>query len=189
MCVDYSEPSVLCLEKRVGRRIPARHPLSAWVLEHAAFLLNAMMRGNDGVTPWARARGRDFGMKLYALGACVLWKQPPKGPQHDAEGNMGPRLMHGPDNGHTMESASEKGSRDGPHGGAGRQARKGGRRSTDGQEPQNHHEDCDRAWAHRRMPPVHTHTSQSRCGAVSCDDQLMAVVICGLDQNLQDVSS
>ncbi len=64
-------------------------------MEHVALFINAQAKGQDGLTPWAHARGRDFGMKLYAFGERVLWKQPPKGPQHDVEGNMGPRLLPG----------------------------------------------------------------------------------------------
>ncbi len=85
----------LCLEKRIGRSIPPRHPLTAWLIEHTAMLINVLARGTDGLTAWARARGRAFGQKLYGFGECVLWKPPVKGPQHDTEGNMGPRLFPG----------------------------------------------------------------------------------------------
>ena len=85
----------LCLEKRVGHTLPPKHPLTAWLIEHAAFLLNVCHRGPDGLTAWARLRGREFGLNIYAVGERVFWKQPPKGPQHDTEGNMGPRLFPG----------------------------------------------------------------------------------------------
>ncbi len=58
-------------------------------------LINTCHRGQDGLTSWARVRGRDFNLNLYAIGECVLWKQPAKGPQHDTEGNMGPRMFPG----------------------------------------------------------------------------------------------
>ena len=38
----------LCLEKRIGHRIPVQHPLSAWLLEHACTVLNACARGGTG---------------------------------------------------------------------------------------------------------------------------------------------
>ena len=82
----------LCLERRIGHSVPPRHPLTSWLIEHVALLLNAQLKGADGLTPWARARGRDFGQKLYAFGKCAVWTQ---GPQHDLEGNMGPRLLPG----------------------------------------------------------------------------------------------
>ncbi len=85
----------LCLEKRIVHRVPPNHPLTSWLIEHTAMMLNVGVRGPDGLTAWARARGREFGLKLYGFGESVLWKQPPKGPQHDQEGNMGPRLFPG----------------------------------------------------------------------------------------------
>ncbi len=85
----------LCLEERLGQEIPAKHPLTSWLLEHTCFVMNTCVRGPDGLTPWARARGRDFGGKLYALAEAVFWKPPPKGPGHDPQGNMGPRLFPG----------------------------------------------------------------------------------------------
>ena len=85
----------LCLEKRIGNKIPPNHPLTPWLLEHTALLLNACVRGADGLTSWQRARGRPFGMTLYSFGEAVYWKQPVKGPQHDTEGNMGPRQWPG----------------------------------------------------------------------------------------------
>ena len=79
------------LEERVGNRVPPRHPLTPWLLEHTALVLNACVRGPDGLTPWARARGRAMGLRVFEFGECVWWKQPAKGPQHDLQGNMGPR--------------------------------------------------------------------------------------------------
>ena len=85
----------LCTERRIGQVIPPTHPLSSWLVEHAALLINAMSVGADGKTAWARARGRDFGQRLVGFGERVLYKQPPKGPQHDPAGNMGPRSHPG----------------------------------------------------------------------------------------------
>ena len=66
----------LCLEKRVGFTVPPNHPLTAWLLEHTCMVLNTKVRGNDGKTSWARARGRPFGMKEYGFGESVLWNPP-----------------------------------------------------------------------------------------------------------------
>ena len=86
----------LCLEERIGQKIPPTHPLVAWLVEHAALLLNAMQVGEDGNTAWARLRGRDFGQKLLGFCEAVMYKQPPTGPQHDVDGNMGARMFPGP---------------------------------------------------------------------------------------------
>ena len=85
----------LCLEGRIGRKVPVHHPVTSWLLEHTSLLQNARVRGEDGMTAWARVRGRAFGQRLIGFGERILWKQPLKGPQHDAEGNMGPRLLPG----------------------------------------------------------------------------------------------
>ena len=85
----------LCLEGRIGRKLPINHPMTSWLLEHTSLLLNACIRGEDGSTAWARVRGRAFGQRLIGFGESILWKQPLKGPQHDVEGNMGPRLLPG----------------------------------------------------------------------------------------------
>ncbi len=81
----------LGLEERIGNQLPPSHPLTPWILEHTALLLNACTRGTDGKTSWERARGRPFGLRSHEFGESVVWKQPAKGPQHDPEGNMGPR--------------------------------------------------------------------------------------------------
>jgi hypothetical protein len=81
----------LCLEARVGKKIPDGHPLMAWLMEHAALLLNVTVRGEDGLTPWGRVRGRAFNQRLFGYGGSVIAKLPLKGPQHDADGNMGAR--------------------------------------------------------------------------------------------------
>ena len=85
----------LCLEKRLGRKVPVQHPLMSWLLEHVTMVMNAVILGSDGKTSWRRARGRDFSMTLYGFGEQVFYKQDPKGPQHDVEGNMGPRMLRG----------------------------------------------------------------------------------------------
>ena len=85
----------LCLEKRLGRKIPADHPITTWLIEHVALLMNAIIVGLDGKTAWRRARGRDFNMTMFNIGEQVFYKQDAKGPQHDAEGNMGPRMLRG----------------------------------------------------------------------------------------------
>ena len=75
--------------------MPPTHPISAWLLEHVCLILNARMVGEDGKTAWKRLRGRDFGQRLIGFLESVFYKQPPKGPQHDANGNMAPRMFPG----------------------------------------------------------------------------------------------
>ena len=80
----------LCLEDRINKLIPVDHPLVAWMLEHTYLVLNVMVKGEDGITPWHRARGRPFRQPLIGFGESVLYRFPAKGPRHAPEGNMGP---------------------------------------------------------------------------------------------------
>jgi hypothetical protein len=98
----------LCIEKRIGRGLPVKHPVSSWLLEHVSLLLNACVRGEDGLTPWARVRGRAFGQRLIGFGERVLWKLPTKGPQHDKDGNMSARWAGGIFVGYNRKSNSYK---------------------------------------------------------------------------------
>ena len=96
----------LCLEARIGRSVPVDHPVITWLLEHSALLHGVCVRGEDGSTPWARVRGRNFGQRLVGFGEKIYWKPPLRGPQHDVQGNMGPRLMEGVFLGYKRESNS-----------------------------------------------------------------------------------
>jgi hypothetical protein len=79
----------LCLEARIDMDIPVDHPMIAWMMEHAVLLLNALVRGTDGLTAWKRVRGRALGQPLVGLGESVLYKHPTNGPHHDPQGNVG----------------------------------------------------------------------------------------------------
>jgi hypothetical protein len=84
-----------CLEKRIGQKVPVNHPLMSWLVEHVGVLLDARMKGEDGLTPWARARGRPFSHKLFGFGESIHAQMPNKGPQHTAAGNVAPRTKIG----------------------------------------------------------------------------------------------
>ena len=70
----------MCMGKVAWKTVPANHPLTLWLLEHSILLLTAMVTGEDGKTPWARARGRAFGQRLTGFGEQVLWKLLTEGP-------------------------------------------------------------------------------------------------------------
>ena len=46
------------LERDIGFRIPAKHPLVAWLVRHAGDILNWSVKGIDGMTPYHRIRSR-----------------------------------------------------------------------------------------------------------------------------------
>ena len=81
----------LCLEARIGKIIPVGHALIPWLLEHTTMLLNVKCRGQDGLTPWQRVRGRPFNQPMLGFGEMVLHKLPPKDPKSNLDGNMGSR--------------------------------------------------------------------------------------------------
>jgi len=83
----------LCLESRIGKYIPVTHAIIPWLLEHTCLLINARVKGPDGLTPWSRVRGRAFNQRLLCFGEKILYKLPSKGPMHDPDGNIGTRWL------------------------------------------------------------------------------------------------
>ena len=81
----------LCLEARIGKYVPVEHALVPWLLEHTCLLLNVRVKGPDGLTPWARVKGRAFNQRLLGYGERILYKLPVKGPSSQPDGNMGTR--------------------------------------------------------------------------------------------------
>lgn len=85
-----------CLEVRFKRRIPAEHPVMAWLVKHVAWLLTVRSRGTDGKTAYERIRGRGFGRKMVGFGETCLFKLPVKGPEaHDEDGKLKARWCRG----------------------------------------------------------------------------------------------
>ncbi len=68
----------LCLEARLERYIPVDHPIVAWMMEHVCLLLNTTVRGTDGLTVWARVRGRNFNQQLLGFGESIIYRYPGK---------------------------------------------------------------------------------------------------------------
>ena len=83
----------LCLEARIGKYMPVDHAVVPWLLQHTCLLLNARVRGSDGLTSRARVRGRAFNQRMLGFGENVLYKLPTKGPKHNPDGNMGTRWL------------------------------------------------------------------------------------------------
>ena len=57
----------LQLEHQISGSIPPPHALSAWLLEHAASILNIRIRGSDGKTPWQRETSKVEQTVIYLL--------------------------------------------------------------------------------------------------------------------------
>ena len=73
----------LCLERRIGKRIPPRHPIVTWLAQHGAAILRYRNRNEDGKTPYERIRLRPFNTRLVAFGEKVSFKMKTKEPNED----------------------------------------------------------------------------------------------------------
>ena len=60
------------LEEELGYRVPARHPLMAWLVRHAADVVNWSMRGPDGLTAYHRVRSKLFRTRFSGLVRCAV---------------------------------------------------------------------------------------------------------------------
>ncbi len=83
----------LCLEARLGKFVPVNRALIPWLPQHVCIILNARSRGLDGLTPWARVKGRAFNQRLLCFAETILYKLPTKGPQSAPDGNVGTRWL------------------------------------------------------------------------------------------------
>ena len=68
---------VLALERKLGHRVPAKHPLMAWLVEHVADVATKYLRGVDGRTAYERLFGKQVHEECLEFGEKVLWKQVP----------------------------------------------------------------------------------------------------------------
>ena len=81
-----------CLESRLRRRMPVDHPVMAWLVKHAAWVLTIRVRGTGGKTSYERLRGNPFGRTDDGFGAICLFRLPLNGAKADDEdGTMGVR--------------------------------------------------------------------------------------------------
>ena len=62
------------LEEKIGAKIPARHPFTAWITKWSGDVQNWQLKGPDGLTPYQRVRGKAFRTRLAALGESVQYK-------------------------------------------------------------------------------------------------------------------
>ena len=83
-----------CLEIRLRRRIPADHPVMAWIVKHASWILTIRVRGRDGKTPYERLRGKPFTRKGVGFGELCLFRLPLKKADDD-DGKLGVRWVKG----------------------------------------------------------------------------------------------
>ena len=85
----------LCLEQRISKKIPTAHPVMTWLVEHAAWVLNTRIAGEDGITAYHRTKGKSYAKRSVAFGEYVMYMLPTKGPQHNEMGKLDARWKHG----------------------------------------------------------------------------------------------
>ena len=68
---------VLALEHKLGHRVPSKHPLMTWLVEHVADVVTKYLRGSDGRTAYERLFGKQIHEEGLEFGERVLWKKRP----------------------------------------------------------------------------------------------------------------
>ena len=76
--IDEIRTLKLSLETRVKARIPNEHPVMAWLVEHAAYMLNRCRLDTDGRTAYGRLHGKESTARICEFGERVLWFVPKK---------------------------------------------------------------------------------------------------------------
>ena len=76
--VDEIRTLKASLEMRVKGRLANDHPVMAWMVEHAAYLLNRCKLGTDGRTAYGRLHGKESLARLCEFGERILWFVPKK---------------------------------------------------------------------------------------------------------------
>ena len=67
------------LEDRLGARVPGSHPVTTWLVEHSADVLNKFQKGDDGRTAYHRLKGKPFNQSVVEFGEKVHYRIAQKG--------------------------------------------------------------------------------------------------------------
>jgi hypothetical protein len=76
--IDQIRTLKMSTEQRVKGRLPNDHPVMAWLIEHAAYMLNRCKLGTDGRTAYGRLHGKESMARLCEFGERILWYVPKK---------------------------------------------------------------------------------------------------------------
>ena len=63
---------------RLKHRLPSAHPVTAWLAEHTAWVLNKFHLGEDGRTAYGRLHGREGHERVCEFGETIMWYVPKK---------------------------------------------------------------------------------------------------------------
>ena len=67
---------VAATEAQINLKIPSKHPILAWIIEHSAYILNKHGPGKDGKSPYCMLHGKESTEKTVEFGEKVLWFVP-----------------------------------------------------------------------------------------------------------------
>ena len=62
------------LEAKLGAKVPGSHPVTCWLIEHAAELLNKYQKGEDGRSAYQRLRGKPWTRDMVEFGEKVHFR-------------------------------------------------------------------------------------------------------------------
>ena len=66
------------LELRLKHRLPMSHPVTAWLVEHASWVLNKFHLDSNGRTAYGRLHGREGHERVCEFGERIMWFVPKK---------------------------------------------------------------------------------------------------------------
>ena len=68
----------VAIETKLKQRLPSSHPITSWLVEHTAWVLNKFQLGSDGRTPYGRLHGREGHERVCEFGEMIMWFVPKK---------------------------------------------------------------------------------------------------------------
>ena len=66
------------LELRLKHRLPMSHPVTAWLVEHTAWVMNKFHLDSEGRTAYGRLHGREGHERVCEFGERIMWYVPKK---------------------------------------------------------------------------------------------------------------
>ena len=76
--VDQLRTLKTALESRLKARLSSSHPVTHWLVEHTAYVLNKFSLGPDGRTAYGRLHGREGRERMCEFGERIMWFVPKK---------------------------------------------------------------------------------------------------------------
>ena len=78
--IDQVRTLKMSTEARLKGRLPSNHAVMAWLVEHAAYMLNRCKLDTDGRTAYGSLHGKESNARLCEFAERILWYVPKKAP-------------------------------------------------------------------------------------------------------------